>query len=100
MMPKVPMEYAAASVAAPARPVHQRPAQVLPHGRPIIVTIDGPAGTGKSSVARTLAARLGLDFLDTGAMYRAAAAIVIDDDLDQSDSVTIVARIADADLSF
>jgi cytidylate kinase len=37
----------------------------------MIVTIDGPAGAGKSSVARRLAARLGFRFLDTGAMYRA-----------------------------
>src|SRR5947207_2040260 len=38
---------------------------------PMIVTIDGPAGAGKSSAARMLAQRLGFDFLDTGAMYRA-----------------------------
>ena len=37
----------------------------------MIVTIDGPAGAGKSSVARLLAQRLGFEFLDTGAMYRA-----------------------------
>jgi cytidylate kinase len=37
----------------------------------LIITIDGPAGTGKSSVARIVADRLGFDFLDTGAMYRA-----------------------------
>ena len=37
----------------------------------MIVTIDGPAGTGKSTVARSVAQRLGYDFLDTGAMYRA-----------------------------
>jgi len=39
----------------------------------MIVTIDGPAGSGKSSAAHALAARLGFDFLDTGAMYRAVA---------------------------
>jgi cytidylate kinase/pantoate ligase/cytidylate kinase len=39
----------------------------------MIVTIDGPAGAGKSSAARALAARLGFRFLDTGAMYRAVA---------------------------
>ena len=39
----------------------------------MIVTIDGPAGAGKSSAARALANRLGFDFLDTGAMYRAVA---------------------------
>lgn len=37
----------------------------------MILTIDGPAGAGKSSVTRTLACRLGFQFLDTGAMYRA-----------------------------
>ena len=37
----------------------------------MVVTIDGPAGTGKSTVARAVAERLGYDFLDTGAMYRA-----------------------------
>ena len=39
----------------------------------MIITIDGPAGAGKSSVARSLARRLGFRFLDTGAMYRAVA---------------------------
>lgn len=39
----------------------------------MIITIDGPAGAGKSSAARTLAQRLGYEFLDTGAMYRAVA---------------------------
>lgn len=39
----------------------------------MIVAIDGPAGAGKSSAARTLARRLGFRFLDTGAMYRAVA---------------------------
>jgi cytidylate kinase len=39
----------------------------------MIITIDGPAGTGKSSVAQAIAERLGFDFLDTGAMYRAIA---------------------------
>ena len=39
----------------------------------MLITIDGPAGTGKSTVARKVAERLGFDFLDTGAMYRAVA---------------------------
>ncbi len=39
----------------------------------MIVTIDGPAGTGKSTVARAVARQLGFQFLDTGAMYRAVA---------------------------
>ncbi|MFN9993076.1 MAG: (d)CMP kinase [Phycisphaerales bacterium] len=47
-------------------------------GDAFIVTIDGPAGTGKSTLARRLADRLGFRFLDTGAMYRAAALIAIE----------------------
>src|SRR5688572_25462017 len=37
----------------------------------MVIAIDGPAGTGKSTVARAVAERLGFEFLDTGAMYRA-----------------------------
>jgi len=43
----------------------------------MIITIDGPAGTGKSTVARAVAQRLGYDFLDTGAMYRAVGLEVL-----------------------
>src|SRR5215813_1861470 len=39
----------------------------------MVIAIDGPAGTGKSTVARAVAARLGFTYLDTGAMYRAVA---------------------------
>ena len=41
--------------------------------RPILIAIDGPAGAGKSATAREVAVRLGLPYLDTGAMYRAVA---------------------------
>ncbi len=51
----------------------------------VIITIDGPAGTGKSTVAHQLAACLGLDFLDTGAMYRAAALVAIEQGIDPRD---------------
>jgi cytidylate kinase len=40
-------------------------------GRPLLVAIDGPSGAGKSTVARELAARLHVPYIDTGAMYRA-----------------------------
>jgi cytidylate kinase len=73
---------------------------VIATARPIIIAIDGPAGTGKSSVARELARRLGLDFLDTGAMYRAAAAIVIDRQVPQGDVAQIVKAVASADIKF
>jgi cytidylate kinase len=44
----------------------------------MIVAIDGPAGAGKSTVARTLATRLGFRYLDTGAMYRALTRLALD----------------------
>lgn len=72
----------------------------LPTYHPVIITIDGPAGTGKSTVARQLAQRLGLDFLDTGAMYRAAAAIMIDRKIDKDDIGDLVSTVLGADLHF
>jgi cytidylate kinase len=55
----------------------------------MIVTIDGPAGAGKSSAARALARRLDFSFLDTGAMYRAVALAAIRRGLDWSDSTAL-----------
>ena len=55
----------------------------------VIVTMDGPAGTGKSSVAWKLAQRLGLEVLDTGAMYRAAAVVAIDEDVPADDGTRL-----------
>ena len=55
----------------------------------MIVTIDGPAGAGKSTVARRLAARLGFRFLDTGAMYRAVAWAAVRDGLDLHDAEAV-----------
>lgn len=52
----------------------------------MIVTIDGPAGAGKSSVAKRLADRLAFQFLDTGAMYRAAAWAALHRGLGEQDS--------------
>jgi len=59
----------------------------------MIITIDGPAGTGKSTVSRAVAQRLGFDFLDTGAMYRAVALEAIRRKADLNDEAE-VARIA------
>jgi len=61
--------------------------------RALLVAIDGPAGAGKSTVSRAVAKRLGVDRLDTGAMYRAVAALVLELGMapDQSDSVAALA---------
>jgi len=52
----------------------------------MIVTIDGPAGAGKSTVAREVAARLGWCYLDTGAMYRAVALVALERGLPLEDA--------------
>ena len=52
----------------------------------MIVTIDGPAGAGKSSAARALAERLGFRFLDTGAMYRAVTLAAFERGVDLEDA--------------
>jgi len=52
----------------------------------MIVAIDGPAGAGKSTVARALADRLGFRYLDTGAMYRAVTWLAMQRSLDLSDA--------------
>lgn len=54
----------------------------------MIITIDGPAGAGKSTTARRLAAALGFCFLDTGAMYRAVALAALERGLDPADQAT------------
>ena len=60
------------------------------------VTLDGPSGTGKSSVARAVAARLGADYLDTGAMYRAATVAVLDAGVDPEDAEAVARVVAGA----
>ena len=51
----------------------------------MIVTIDGPAGAGKSTAARELARRIGFDYLDTGAMYRAVTWLVLQSGISPND---------------
>jgi cytidylate kinase len=57
--------------------------------RPPVIAIDGPSGSGKSSTARGVARRLGLDFLDTGAMYRAATWLALQRGVDLNDSAVV-----------
>jgi len=58
--------------------------------------MDGPSGTGKSSVARGVAHRLGAAYLDTGAMYRAATVAVLDAGVDPEDAEAVARTVAAA----
>jgi cytidylate kinase len=67
--------------------------------RPVqVVAIDGPAGSGKSTVARAVAARTGLDYLDTGAMYRAVTFAAIRRGVDPSEPEPVGKVARDLDL--
>jgi CMP/dCMP kinase len=59
-----------------------------------VIAIDGPAGSGKSTVAKAVATRLGMDYLDTGAMYRAVAFAALRRGIDPEDQPR-VARLAE-----
>ncbi|WP_425300522.1 (d)CMP kinase [Nocardia wallacei] len=61
--------------------------------------MDGPSGTGKSSVSRKLATRMGARYLDTGAMYRVATLRVLRNDVDLSDAVAIATAVKDLPLT-
>jgi cytidylate kinase len=65
---------------------------------PLIVAIDGPAGVGKSTVARRLARRLAVPYLDTGAMYRALALHLLRLDVDPDDRAAVAAALPGLDL--
>jgi len=68
-------------------------------GEPLIVAIDGPSGVGKSTAARRLARRLGVPFLDTGAMYRAIGLKVLESGADPADRETVEAVAARTDVT-
>ena len=75
-------------------------APVADDGGPLVVAIDGPSGSGKSSTARAVAQRLGLAYLDTGAMYRAATWLVLHSAVpaEETDAVAALVRAADIDI--
>jgi cytidylate kinase len=64
-----------------------------------VIAIDGPAGSGKSTVAKALAARLGLEYLDTGAMYRAVTFAALRRGVDPGERDQVARMVADLDLA-
>ena len=64
----------------------------------MIIAVDGPSGSGKSSTARGVAARLGYRYLDTGAMYRAVTWSALDTGLDLDDTAAVASRAQDLKL--
>jgi cytidylate kinase len=65
-----------------------------------VVTIDGAAGTGKTSVAQELAKRLGTDCLDTGAMYRAVSVLAVEHGIDPTNGKGLATAIQDLGIRF
>ena len=73
----------------------------MPHLKPVgkkVIAIDGPAGSGKSTVARAVAARLGMPYLDTGAMYRAVAFAAMRRGVDPEDAADVAKLTVDLSL--
>jgi len=70
-------------------------AESAPAGDVVAVAIDGPAGSGKSSVSKEAARRLGYGYLDTGAAYRALAWHVLEHDADTSDAAAVIDAAGD-----
>ena len=67
--------------------------------RPIIIAIDGPSGAGKSTLGRMVARELGLLYIDTGAMYRAAALAVIGSSVSTADAGAVAEVVARANIN-
>ena len=65
----------------------------------LVVAIDGPAGAGKSTIAKGLASRLGAIYVDTGAMYRAIGLYVLKNNIDKNDEKAVVGALDDINVS-
>lgn len=68
--------------------------------KPMVIAIDGPAGAGKSTVAKLLAQRLGILRLDTGAMYRAATVRILASGIDRDDPAAVATLVDGLDIGF
>lgn len=67
---------------------------------PLVITVDGPAGAGKSTVTKLVARRLGILYLDTGAMYRAATLAVLRAGVAVDDAAAVAARVQGLEIGF
>lgn len=66
----------------------------------MIIAIDGPAGSGKSTVARAIAEEMRITYIDTGAMYRAVALQVLRRKIDLEDGISLKAMLRETDIDF
>ncbi len=62
--------------------------------QPLVIAIDGPSGSGKSTTSRGVAERLGLAFLDTGAMYRAVTWLAVHEQVDRTSEIAMATLIS------
>ncbi len=65
-----------------------------------VIAIDGPAGSGKSTIAKEVAKKLDITHIDSGAMYRATAFYMMKNDVDISDEKAVIAKLDDVGLEF
>ena len=66
----------------------------------IIIAIDGPAGAGKSTISKLVATKLGINYIDTGAMYRALTLKCIENNIDTENETDVVAMSNQSDINF
>lgn len=74
-------------------------AKALEPSDKIVIAIDGPAASGKGTLARGLAVKLGFGYLDTGSLYRAVACAVINHEIDLENDVAVMSVLPNLDLS-
>ena len=68
--------------------------------KPLLITIDGPAGAGKTTISRALADKLGYRYIDTGALYRAVALHALEAEIESDDDAGLAALCAQLTLRF
>ena len=68
--------------------------------RAMVIAIDGPAASGKSSVARALAARYGIAYINSGAMYRAVTWSVLREGIDPNDEAAVIAHLETVPIAY